>query len=127
MAAAASCWAWAAMKCEIRSSKSETNPNKAEQALTKTAGPCGSVIALFRFRICFGFRASDFGFCIQHPLVKFAPYGKHGASFPHERDQGDQHHLARRPRHPRRTSETLEATGSHPLVHRPVRLRQEHY
>src|SRR5437899_9875266 len=49
-------------KSEIRSTKSETNPNQAEPSKFQTEGPAVSIIAsyvLFEFVSDFGFRVSD--------------------------------------------------------------------
>ena len=42
--------------------------------------------------------------------------------FPYDRDQSDQHHLARRPRHARGARARCSSRRAHALVHRPVRL-----
>src|ERR1035437_3410405 len=51
------------LKSEIRSPKPETNPKggKGKKCKTRQAWHCLEPSA-FEFRICFGFRASDFGF-----------------------------------------------------------------
>src|SRR5689334_16559820 len=57
-------------KSEIRSTKSETNPKSKKQIRNEERNWCLSqaavpVISSFGFRICFGFRVSDFGFPIE--------------------------------------------------------------
>src|SRR5207245_10282112 len=48
-------------------------PIRQKEAMTETEASSVSVIALFGFRICFGFRASDFGFSPPRDLPRHFP------------------------------------------------------
>ncbi|HZL34085.1 MAG TPA: hypothetical protein VFC78_02170 [Tepidisphaeraceae bacterium] len=52
----------AGRKSEIRSTKSETNPNEESGKFEGRFGGIFFEVSSFGFWVCFGFRASDFGF-----------------------------------------------------------------